>query len=341
MKKKIFAGAVTLLSVAVLAACSNSEGKDIVTMKGNTITVNEFYDQVKNNGAAQQVLLQMAIKDIFEEKYGKDVKDKDVKDAFEKSKTAYGTAFAQVLAQNGLTEDAYKEQIRTNMLVEHAVKKAAEKELTDENYKAAFENYTPEVTAQIIKIDSEDKAKEVLEKTKAEGADFSQIAKENSTDTATKDKGGEIKFDSSSTDVPDAVKKAAFALEENSVSDLVTVQNSQYSASYYIVKLVKKSEKSSNWKDYKDNLKKIIVAQKENDTSFIQSVVAQELKEANIKVKDDAFQSLFAQYIETTGSSSSASSSEASSNATSSSDSAESSSAAESSSTEASSSAAE
>ena len=249
MKKKIFAGAVTLLSVAVLAACSNSEGKDIVTMKGNTITVNEFYDQVKNNGAAQQVLLQMAIKDIFEEKYGKDVKDKDVKDAFEKSKTAYGTAFAQVLAQNGLTEDAYKEQIRTNMLVEHAVKKAAEKELTDENYKAAFENYTPEVTAQIIKVDSEDKGKEVLEKAKAEGADFSQIAKENSTDATTKEKGGEIKFDSGSTDVPDAVKKAAFALEENGVSDLVTVPDSQYSASYYIVKLVKKSEKSSNWKE--------------------------------------------------------------------------------------------
>ena len=268
MKKKIFAGAVTLLSVAVLAACSNSEGKDIVTMKGNTITVNEFYDQVKNNGAAQQVLLQMAIKDIFEEKYGKDVKDKDVKDAFEKSKTAYGTAFAQVLAQNGLTEDAYKEQIRTNMLVEHAVKKAAEKELTDENYKAAFENYTPEVTAQIIKVDSEDKGKEVLEKAKAEGADFSQIAKENSTDAATKEKGGEIKFDSGSTDVPDAVKKAAFALEENGVSDLVTVPDSQYSASYYIVKLVKKSEKSSNWKDYKDKLKKIIIAQKEKDTTL-------------------------------------------------------------------------
>ena len=335
MKKKIFAGAVTLLSVAVLAACSNSEGKDIVTMKGNTITVNEFYDQVKNNGAAQQVLLQMAIKDIFEEKYGKDVKDKDVKDAFEKSKTAYGTAFAQVLAQNGLTEDAYKEQIRTNMLVEHAVKKAAEKELTDENYKAAFENYTPEVTAQIIKVDSEDKGKEVLEKAKAEGADFSQIAKENSTDAATKEKGGEIKFDSGSADVPDAVKKAAFALEENGVSDLVTVSDSQYSASYYIVKLVKKSEKSSNWKDYKDKLKKIIIAQKEKDTSFIQSVVAKELKDANIKVKDSAFQSVFAQYIETTGSSTS------SSTAASSSKTSESSSAAESSSTEASSSAAE
>ena len=221
------------------------------------------------------------------------------------------------------------------MLVEHAVKKAAEKELTDENYKAAFENYTPEVTAQIIKVDSEDKGKEVLEKAKAEGADFSQIAKENSTDATTKEKGGEIKFDSGSTDVPDAVKKAAFALEENGVSDLVTVPDSQYSASYYIVKLVKKSEKSSNWKDYKDKLKKIIIAQKEKDTSFIQSVVAKELKDANIKVKDSAFQSIFAQYIETTGSSTSSSS------AASSSKTSESSSAAESSSAEASSSAAE
>ena len=123
---------------------------------------------------------------------------------------------------------------------------------------------------------SEDKGKEILEKTKAEGADFSQIAKENSTDAATKEKGGEIKFDSGSTDVPDAVKKAAFALEENGVSDLVTVLDSQYSASYYIVKLVKKSDKSSNWKDYKDKLKKIIISQKEKDTSFIQSVVAKD-----------------------------------------------------------------
>lgn len=81
--------------------------------------------------------------------------------------------------------------------------------MTDENYQAAFANYTPEVTAQIIKLDSEDKAKEILEQAKAEGADFGQIAKDNSTDAATKEKGGEVKFDSGSTDVPDAVKKKA------------------------------------------------------------------------------------------------------------------------------------
>ena len=167
MKKKILAGAITLLSVVTLAACSQAGGKDIITMKGNTITVNDFYNKVKNNAAAQQVLLNMTIQEVFEKSYGKHVTEKEVNETFNKSKSTYGTAFQQVLARAGLTEDTYREQIRTNKLVEYAVKKAAEKELTDANYKKAYESYTPEVTAQIIKVDSEDKAKEVLEKAKA------------------------------------------------------------------------------------------------------------------------------------------------------------------------------
>lgn len=43
MKKKLVAGAVTLLSVVTLAACANGTNKDIVTMKGDTITVSDFY----------------------------------------------------------------------------------------------------------------------------------------------------------------------------------------------------------------------------------------------------------------------------------------------------------
>ncbi len=46
--------------------------------------------------------LEMAIKDIFEEKYGKDVKDKDIK-MLEDTKLLTVPAFAQVLKQNGLT----------------------------------------------------------------------------------------------------------------------------------------------------------------------------------------------------------------------------------------------
>ena len=37
--KKFLAGAVTLLAAATLAACSSSADKDIITMKGSTISV--------------------------------------------------------------------------------------------------------------------------------------------------------------------------------------------------------------------------------------------------------------------------------------------------------------
>ena len=58
MKKKLLAGAITLLSVATLAACSNSsQGADLISMKGDVITEHQFYEEVKNNPTAQQILL--------------------------------------------------------------------------------------------------------------------------------------------------------------------------------------------------------------------------------------------------------------------------------------------
>ena len=72
----------------------------------------------------------------------------------------------------------------------------------------SFDEYTPDVTAQIIRLDNEDKAKEVLEKQRQAGADFAQLAKDNSTDEKTKANGGEITFDSASTEVPDKLKSS-------------------------------------------------------------------------------------------------------------------------------------
>ena len=159
-------------------------------------------------------------------------------------------------------------------------------------------------------MDNEDKAKEVLEKAKAEGADFAQLAKDNSNDDKTKENGGEITFDSASTELPEQVKKAAFALDVNGVSDVITATGTQaYSNQFYIVKVTKKTEKSSNLEDYKEKLKTIILTQKQNDSAFVQGVIGKELQAANIKVKDQAFQNIFTQYIGGGDSSSSSSSS--------------------------------
>ena len=311
MKKKLLAGAITLLSVATLAACSkSSEGADLISMKGDVVTEHQFYEQVKNNPTAQQVLLNMAIEKVFEKQYGSEVTDKEVDDAVAEEQKKYGDSYQKVLSRAGMTPETRKAQIRTSKLVELAVKKAAESELTDEAYQKAFESYTPDVTAQIIRMDNEDKAKEVLEKAKAEGADFAQLAKDNSNDDKTKEKGGEITFDSASTELPEQVKKAAFALDVNGVSDVITATGTQaYSTQYYIIKLTKKTEKSSNLDDYKEKLKTVILAQKQNDSSFVQSVIGKEFQAANIKVKDPVFQNIFAQYVGGADSNSSSSSS--------------------------------
>ena len=316
--KKFLAGAVTLLAAATLAACSSSADKDIITMKGSTISVSEFYDKVKYNSQAQQVLLSMIIGDVFEKEYGDKVSAQEVDDAYNDMAEQYGDSFASALASAGLTEETFKDQIRTNKLVEYAVKKAAEKELTDDAFKSAFEAYTPEVTARIIRLDDETKAKEVLASAQAEGADFAQLAKDNSTDTNTKDDGGKITFDSSSTTVPTEVKTAIFALDAGQVgaSVISVLDTSTYTTSYYVVKLESKTEKSDNWKDYKDKLKEIILAEKQADSTFVSNVIKTALQDANVKVKDSAFQNLLSQYITTEESSSSTESSSSSSSTT-------------------------
>ena len=300
MKKKLLAGAITLLSVATLAACSNSsQGADLISMKGDVITEHQFYEEVKNNPTAQQILLNMTIQKVFEKQYGSEVSDKEVEEAVAEEQKRYGDSYQIVLSRAGMTAESRKAQIRTSKLVEYAVKKAAEAELTDENYKKAYDEYTPEVTAQVIKLDSEDKAKEVLAKAQESGADFAQLAKDNSTDEKTKANGGEITFDSASTELPAAVKKAAFALDVDGVSDVITAPGTQaYTSNFYIVKLTKKSEKSANWEDYKEKLQSIILTQKQNDATFVQGVISKELQAANIKVKDQAFQNIFTQYIQ-------------------------------------------
>ncbi|MCK3923555.1 peptidylprolyl isomerase PrsA [Streptococcus suis] len=305
--KKILAGAVTLFAAVTLAACSNAADKDIITMKGNTITVSEFYEKVKTNSQAQQVLLSMVISNVFENQYGDKVSAEEVNKEYDKKAEQLGASFNAALSSAGLTEESYKEQIRTNKLVEYAVKQAAEKELTDENYKAAYDAYTPEVTARVIKLADEAKAKEVLAAAQAEGADFAQLAKDNSTDTTTKDNGGEVKFDSTSTTVPVEVQKAVFALDAGQVgaSVISSVDMKTYTTSYYVVKLDAKSEKSAKWEDYKDKLKEIILAQKQSDSSFVATVLKEALQKANVKVKDSAFQNLLSQYVTTEESSSS------------------------------------
>lgn len=303
-RSKLAAGFLTLMSVATLAACSGktSNGTNVVTMKGDTITVSDFYDQVKTSKAAQQSMLTLILSRVFDTQYGDKVSDKKVSEAYNKTAKGYGNSFSSALSQAGLTPEGYKQQIRTTMLVEYAVKEAAKKELTEANYKEAYKNYTPETSVQVIKLDAEDKAKSVLKDVKADGADFAKIAQEKTTAT---DKKVEYKFDSAGTTLPKEVMSAAFKLDKNGVSDVVsTVDSTTYKTSYYIIKVTDKTEKKSDWKSYKNRLKEVILKDKTSDRAFQNKVISKALEKANVKIKDKAFAGILSQYATTSGSSS-------------------------------------
>ncbi|KHD45180.1 peptidylprolyl isomerase PrsA [Streptococcus hongkongensis] len=297
MKKsnKLITGFITLASVMTLAACnSTNESTKLVSMKGDAITVTDFYKEAKTSQAAQQSMLSLILSRVFEGQYGKKVSSKDVEKSYNKTAEQYGSSFSEALSRARMTQETYKKQIRTTMLVEYAVKEEAKKELTDANYQNAYKNYTPQMTTQVIALDDEEKAKKVLEETKADGANFEEIAKNNTID---KKKQINYTFDSSDTSLPNDVIKEASKLKAGEKSELISVVDVKtYQKKYYIVNMTKKEDKKADWKEYKSRLKEIILSEKTNDTAFQNKVIAKALDKANVKIKDKAFANILSQF---------------------------------------------
>ena len=104
--------------------------------------------------------------------------------------------------------------------VKSAVTEADAKALYDQQVKLLKPE--EEVKARHILVESEDKAKEIAEKI-AHGADFAEMAKENSKDPGTKDEGGSLGYFSKGQMVPQ-FEEAAFKLEKGDVSQPVQTQ---------------------------------------------------------------------------------------------------------------------
>ena len=328
MKKKLILATLGLFSVMTLAACSSSSDETIATMKGNKITVSDFYAEAKLTSANQQLARNMIIYQAFEDKYGDKVSQKQVDKQYNQTAKQYGDSFESQLESAGYTKDSYKKAIKQQLAMEAGLK--AHVKLTDADYKAAWESFHPEVEAQIIQVASEDEAKEVKTEASKDGADFAKIAKEKSTDSTTKEDGGKVTFDSTSTTIPAEVQAAAWKLKDGEISDPIAVTNSStYTQSYYIIKMVKTSSKGNDMNKYKKTLKTIATNTKINDSTFSTKVIGEVLKDQNVKIVDKSFSNILSTFIdaaETKTSSSSTSSTSSSATTSSTSETSESSS---------------
>lgn len=300
MKKKILLATAGLLSVIVLGACSGGSSQDIATMKGGKITVEDFYNEAKKEQSNQSLVRNMIIYKVFENAYGDKVSDKQIDKEYDKQEKQLGDSFESQLKSAGYTKKSYKDYLKQSLAFQEGLK--AHVKITDKDTKAAWDSFHPEVTARIILASSEGEAKKIKKQLDDKG-DFAKIAKEKSQDQTTKKDGGEIKFDSQSTNVPAEVKEAAFKLKDGEVSDVITAMDSStYQSSYYIVKMEKNSSKGNDMDKYKKELKQIAEDTKMADQTFSSEVIAKELKKANVKIKDDSFKNILSDFLTTNSS---------------------------------------
>ncbi|MBL4993425.1 peptidylprolyl isomerase [Enterococcus xinjiangensis] len=293
MKKRFLALAI-VLGAGLLSGCTNAGEKTAVSYKGGTISEQEVMDSLKKMQGADSTVQQLIVYQVFEDKYGDDVSTKEIDSQYDQTKKQLGDSFDSQLKTAGYTEETFKDSIKQSLAFQEGLKKHIK--LTDEDLKTAWKTFHPEVEAQIIQVASENDAKDV-KKAADKGDDFSKLAKDKSTDTTTKEDGGKVKFDSTTTTVSTEVKEAAFKLKDGQVSDVITSTNtSTYATEYYVVKMVKNQNKGNDMDKYKKELKEIATDTKLSDSTFQNKVIGEVLKDANVKIKDKDFENVLSTF---------------------------------------------
>ncbi|MFN8671692.1 MAG: peptidylprolyl isomerase [Candidatus Sericytochromatia bacterium] len=219
------------------------------------------FDNVIN----RELLLQYATKnsitvekDVVDAEIKK-IKDENFKAADEK---ASEKMFKDYLKQAGLTSSQFYETVEKDKLIEKVKNtiedekiKISDKEIKDYYEKNTKEFTTPEqVKASHILVKDEAKAKELYETLKKEPKKFEELAKANSTDPGSKDKGGDLGFFGKGQMVKE-FEETAWNLQKDEISEPV---KSQFG--YHIIKKIdqhpEKVETFENSKKkIKDNLK--------------------------------------------------------------------------------------
>ncbi|KRN88510.1 peptidylprolyl isomerase PrsA [Ligilactobacillus ceti] len=289
MNKKVLVACASVLLTMSLAACS----KTVATTSGGKITETEFYDSMKNTSAGKQVLQQMILNKCLEKEYGDKVSDKKVDKDFDNYKKQYGDAFESVLKQNNLTKSAFKQQIRSNLLLRQAV--IANTKITNKMLENQWKKYEPKITVAHILVKNEDEAKNIIAALDKDHSfkNFKKLAKEKSIDASTKGKGGELPpFDNTDTQLDPTFKAAAFKLKQGEFSKEPVKTN----YGYHIIYSVKNAGKGT-MKEHKQELKDQIIDAKMTDPATLQEIIAKVLKKGDVSIKDSDLKDVLANYL--------------------------------------------
>ena len=225
MKKKLF---LLALSVLLISGCGKipktSNGDEIlVSIKGdNSVTVNDFYLDIKNSNAALETLVEMVDTKILEDKYSDKLEDAkaDAETNIAALEQYYGDQLETLIQQqtNYSGIEAYKKALALSYLRQLAIKDYCKDQITKKQIEKYYESeivpdikvshilISPKITEDMTdekkaaaKKEAQDKVKAIiaeLNKTdKAEVAEkFAELASAQSDDAVTKNNGGSFGY---------------------------------------------------------------------------------------------------------------------------------------------------
>lgn len=289
--KKWILGVVGLFVAVTLAGCSSGT---VANMKGAKITKDEYYNAMKKTTTGQATLRNMIVLKALEQQYPNKVSDKKVNSQFNKLKKQYGSSFDSTLEQNGYTESSFKDQIRTTLYSEVALKDM--KKPTTKQIEAQWKKYQPKIQVQHILVKTEDEAKQIISDYQKDPTEknFEALAKKNSIDTGTKNKGGKLTaFDNTDTSLDSTFKTAAFKLKK--AGDITTTPvKTQYG--YHVIRAISIGKKGT-MKEHKKDLENQIYTTWQSDQTVMNNVITKVLKKANVSIKDNDLKDVLSSYL--------------------------------------------
>ncbi len=292
MKKTVLS--LTLAaSVLALSACGNASSEKVATTKVGDVTKDQLYNEMKDS-VGKSALQLIIVEKVLNDKYK--VSDKDVDAEFNKQKEQMGANFEQTLAAQNMDEKSFKRSLKLNLLQEAAL--TEDVQVSEADMKAYYEEMKKELKASHILVADEKTANEVKAKLD-KGEDFAKLAKQYSTDTGSKDAGGELGWFGPDKMVPE-FSKAAYSLKKGEISAPVKTQYG-----YHIIKLedIRDAKVKGTYEDNKADIKKKLQLQKA-DQSQLLSKVSKLVKDADVKIKDTDLKDALDQFTSSSSSSS-------------------------------------
>ncbi|MFC4810661.1 peptidylprolyl isomerase [Paenibacillus sp. GCM10023250] len=263
--------ALILIVVLVKPPFGGSSDKQAVgSVNGVSITKDQLYDAMAKLGGAQTMdnLIQDELIKQEADKKGIVITAADVDKEIENIKKRFPSEadFESALMQSGMTLEDLKAQTPMQLRIRKILEPQAQ--VTDkdvEDYfnqnKAQFDQ-PEEVKASHILVATKEEAEAIIKQLEG-GADFATLAKEKSTDTGTKDNGGDLGFFGKGAMDP-AFEKAAFALKVGEMTKEPV--KSQYG--YHIIKVTDRHEaKPATLAEKKDEIKEQLIQSKVSDLS--------------------------------------------------------------------------